>query len=96
MDKLAKIQALADALDAGGSQIDDEQLLDAGLLHLWRVARSDDDPNVYELTTAADRNASVPWALPPPHTGDKRWLVNTLRRLWVPRARAYLEKKPRC
>lgn len=93
MEKLVKIKALVDALEAGGTQIEEDQLLHAGLLHLWSVSRSADDPNVFELISAADRNASVPWALPPPHNGDKRWLVNTLRRIWLPKAREYLSRQ---
>lgn len=94
MDRLAKIHALCEALEAGGSQIDEEQLLDAGLLRWWSVTRCADRPEEFELVTAADRNASVPWALPPPRRGDKRWLVAQLRRLWLERARAYLRRRP--
>lgn len=93
VDKLQKIRALCDALENGGPEYDGARLLDAGLLTWWSVTMSHDEHGIYELVTAADRNASVPWALPPPRRGDRAWLIETLREVWLPKARAYLARQ---
>jgi hypothetical protein len=93
VEKIQKISALCDALENGGPEYDGARLLDAGLLTWWSVTMSADQPGVYELVSAADRNASVPWALPPPRRGDRAWLIETLREVWLPKARAYLSRQ---
>jgi hypothetical protein len=93
VEKLHRIKMLCDALENGGPGADGAHLLDAGLLTWWSVTMSADKPGVFELVTAADRNASVPWALPPPRTGDRAWLIETLREVWLPKAREYLGRQ---
>ena len=67
-------------------------LTEATALPGWLVQRDRSDGWArYSVWTPEDRPASVPWAHPPcSREGDRSWLLDLLRELWLPAAREFL------